>query len=85
MRQHALDVLEFERVLERVARRASSELGRDRVRALRPGTERAGIVRELARVAAEHAGRWAGRATCIGRPRARGAARAARAACAAAG
>jgi DNA mismatch repair protein MutS2 len=52
MSRHALEVLEFERVLERVARRASSEPGRDRVRALRPRTERHEIVRELARVAA---------------------------------
>jgi DNA mismatch repair protein MutS2 len=52
MSEHALEVLEFERVLERVARRASSELGRLRVRQLRPRTDRDEIVRELARVAA---------------------------------
>ena len=50
MNDHALEVLEFERVLERVARRASSELGRDRVRSLRPRSDRDAIVRELARV-----------------------------------
>lgn len=50
MSGHALEVLEFERVLERVARRASSELGRDRVRSLRPRSDRDAIVRELARV-----------------------------------
>jgi len=52
MSGHALEVLEFGRVLERVARRASSELGRERVRALRPRSERDEVVRELARVAA---------------------------------
>ena len=52
MSGHALEVLEFERVLERVARRASSELGRARVHSLRPRFDREGIVRELARVAA---------------------------------
>jgi DNA mismatch repair protein MutS2 len=52
MSGHALEVLEFERVLDRVARRASSELGRARVIALRPLTDRASIVEELARVAA---------------------------------
>ena len=51
MSGHALEVLEFERVLERVARRASSELGRERVRALRPCARREDIVRELGRVA----------------------------------
>ncbi|MGE0160097.1 MAG: endonuclease MutS2 [Gemmatimonadales bacterium] len=52
MSVHALEVLEFERVLARVARRASSDLGRDRVMALRPGREREAIVAELARVSA---------------------------------
>jgi DNA mismatch repair protein MutS2 len=51
MSGHALEVLEFERVLERVARRASSDLGRERVRALRPRARREDIVRELGRVA----------------------------------
>ncbi len=52
MSGHALEVLEFERVLDRVARRASSELGRERVRSLRPRVQREEIVRELGRVAA---------------------------------
>ncbi len=52
MSGHALEVLEFERVLERVAQRASSELGRERVLALSPRTDRAEVVRELERVAA---------------------------------
>jgi DNA mismatch repair protein MutS2 len=52
MSGHALEVLEFERVLERVARRASSDLGRERVRALGPREERADVVRELGRVTA---------------------------------
>jgi DNA mismatch repair protein MutS2 len=52
MSRHALEVLEFERVLERVARRASSELGRERVRSLRPRRERDDVERELARVSA---------------------------------
>ena len=52
MSGHALEVLEFERVLDRVARRASSEPGRRRLLALRPRTDRGDVVRELARVAA---------------------------------
>ncbi len=52
MSGHALEVLEFGRVLERVARRAASDLGRQRVRALRPRVEREQIVGELGRVAA---------------------------------
>jgi len=47
---HALSVLEFQRVLDRVAARAGSELGRERVRGLRPGSDRAFLVDELARV-----------------------------------
>ena len=50
MSGHALEVLEFGRVLETVARRASSELGRERVLALTPRGDREEIVRELARV-----------------------------------
>jgi DNA mismatch repair protein MutS2 len=50
MSGHALEVLEFERVLERVAERASSEPGRGRVLALRPRGAHEDIVRELARV-----------------------------------
>jgi len=51
MSGHALAVLEFERVLDRVARRASSELGRERIRSLKPSSDRETIVRELGRVA----------------------------------
>jgi len=50
MSGHALEVLEFERVLQRIARRASSDLGRARVLALRPQADRGQVVRELARV-----------------------------------
>jgi len=52
MTNHALEVLEFERVLERVARRASSDAGRARIRSLRPGHDPEKIARELERVAA---------------------------------
>lgn len=52
MSGHALEVLEFERVLERVARRASSEAGRRHIRGLRPLTDAERITRELGRVAA---------------------------------
>lgn len=52
MSAHALEVIEFGRVLERVARRASSEPGRRRVLALRPRAVAADVARELARVAA---------------------------------
>lgn len=52
MSLHALEVLEFERVLERVARRASSEAGRRRILSLRPDTDPADVARELERVAA---------------------------------
>ena len=52
MSQHALEVLEFTRVLERVATRASSELGRQKILALRPTSEPDSASRELARVAA---------------------------------
>ena len=51
MSGHALEVLEFERALQRVADRASSSLGRERTLALRPVADRAAVVRELARVA----------------------------------
>ncbi|MFN0007636.1 MAG: endonuclease MutS2, partial [Planctomycetota bacterium] len=50
MSGHALEVLEFERVLDRVGQRASSDLGRERVRALRPRGDREWVVRELGRV-----------------------------------
>ena len=52
MSDHALDVLEFGRVLERIGARASSDEGRARVEALRPSPDPARIERELARVAA---------------------------------
>ncbi len=48
--EHALEVLEFPRVLERVAARASSELGREAVRARRPGRDLEALRRELRRV-----------------------------------
>ena len=50
MNSHALSVLEFHRVLDVVAERATSEEGADRVRALRPTTDRDWIEREQARV-----------------------------------
>ncbi len=50
MNDHGLAVLEFERVLDRVAARAGSDLGRERVRALRPSSDRAFLQRELERV-----------------------------------
>jgi DNA mismatch repair protein MutS2 len=49
---HALEVLEFERVLERVARRASSDAGKARILALRPMDDTESVSRELARVSA---------------------------------
>lgn len=52
MTNHALEVLEFERVLERVARRASSDAGRLRILSLRPGHDPEQIAQELGRVAA---------------------------------
>ena len=52
MMNHALEVLEFERVLERVARRASSDVGRARIVSLRPKDDPERVARELARVAA---------------------------------
>lgn len=50
--EHALAVLEFARALELVAGRASSELGRERVRGLVPRTDARAARRELARVGA---------------------------------
>ena len=55
MNRHALAVLEFHRLLDDVAGRATSELGAARVRALEPSTDRAWIEREHARVAAVRA------------------------------
>jgi len=52
MTDHALDVLEFERSLERVARRATSDVGRDRIRSLRPVTDPETVRAELTRVSA---------------------------------
>jgi len=50
MNRHALDVLEFRRVLEGVADRAQSDLGRDRVLELVPGTQVGLVQAELQRV-----------------------------------
>ncbi len=50
MNPHALSVLEFHKVLENVAGRALSPLGRERVLALRPGAASPLIQRELKRV-----------------------------------
>ncbi len=55
MNAHALAVLEFPRVLDLVADRASSGLGSARVRALAPRTDRAWLDAEHARVAAVRA------------------------------
>ena len=52
MNTHALQVLEFPRVLDVVASRATSEAGAQSVRALAPSTDRAWLDREHARVAA---------------------------------
>ena len=52
---HALQVLEFPRVLELVAARATSELGAGRIRALAPSTDRPWVEREHTRVAAMRA------------------------------
>ena len=51
MIEHALGVLEFERVLERIAARATSDAGRRQIRALRPSYDVDEIVLELERVA----------------------------------
>jgi DNA mismatch repair protein MutS2 len=50
MNRHALKVLEFERVVELVAGRASSSLGAERVRALAPSDDLVANEGELARV-----------------------------------
>lgn len=52
MTAHALEVLEFGRVLDRVASRAASEPGRARIRALRPSSDPEFVHRELGRVTA---------------------------------
>ena len=50
MNTHALSVLEFARVLDVVAGRASSELGAERVRSLRPTNDKSWIEREHTRI-----------------------------------
>jgi DNA mismatch repair protein MutS2 len=55
MNPHALAVLEFPRVLDLVAARATTELGAERIRGLSPTTHRADLDREHARVAAVRA------------------------------
>lgn len=52
MNSHALDVIEFPRTLALISERATASLGAERVRKLRPSTDRESIERELARVAA---------------------------------
>jgi DNA mismatch repair protein MutS2 len=52
MNSHALNVIEFPRTLALISERATSALGAERVRELRPGTDRETIEREHARVAA---------------------------------
>ena len=52
MNSHALNVIEFPRTLALISERATSPLGAERVRELRPVTERDAIEREHARVAA---------------------------------
>lgn len=73
MNSHALTVLEFHRVLAVVAERATSEEGMERVRALRPTTDRTWIEREQARVFATRSliaseARWAPYAIPAARP-----------------
>ena len=50
MNQHALQVLEYFEVLDRVAARATSALGREAVRGLRPHSDLDRLRRELSRV-----------------------------------
>jgi DNA mismatch repair protein MutS2 len=52
MNSHALNVIEFPRTLDLIFERATSPLGAERVRELRPITDREAIEREHARVAA---------------------------------
>ena len=52
MNSHALNVIEFPRTLELISERATSALGGERVRELRPAPHREAIEREHARVAA---------------------------------
>ena len=55
MNSHALNVIEFPRTLALISERATSSLGAERVRELRPATDRDMIEREHARVAAVRA------------------------------
>ncbi|HEX9128360.1 MAG TPA: endonuclease MutS2 [Gemmatimonadaceae bacterium] len=55
MNSHALNVIEFPRTLALISERATSPLGAERVRELRPVTDRDAIEREHARVAAVRA------------------------------
>jgi DNA mismatch repair protein MutS2 len=55
MNPHALAVLEFPRVLDLVAARATTELGAERIRGLSPTADRSQLDREHARVAAVRA------------------------------
>ena len=52
MNSHALNVIEFPRTLALISERATSPLGGERVRELRPVTDRTAIESEHARVAA---------------------------------
>ena len=55
MNRHALAVLEYPRVLDEVASRATSALGAERIRQLLPSTDRNWIEREHSRIAAVRA------------------------------
>ena len=55
MNRHALAVLEFPRVLDEVASRATSALGAERIRQFMPSTDRSWVEREHSRVAAVRA------------------------------
>src|SRR5258706_13938843 len=55
MNSHALNVIEFPRTLALISERATSPLVSERVRELRPVTDRDAIKREHARVAAVRA------------------------------
>ena len=55
MNRHALAVLEYPRVLDEVASRATSALGAERIRRLLPSTDRGWIEREHSRIAAVRA------------------------------
>jgi DNA mismatch repair protein MutS2 len=52
MNSHALNVIEFPRTLALIAERAGSELGAERIRELRPASDRPSIESEHSRVAA---------------------------------